>query len=589
MRLLRSDTDLDRIDEVLGVAEYYRDLLAEPAVFPWEGGKYEPVRIGPTWQTTDDGHWLLPDHTLGWWGLGWSGVWLQHKHKPWRHTLEQARFLLWWYAVDDAGEFLYQDAVLQRLKGWGKDPMGATVLSIEALGPARFAGFTDEWPYVGATDVEDAWCQTAAVSLEQTKNTMRLFPGLITPDARRRYGIPSIGKELIHADSDRRMIQAVTSSPATLEGARSTVVLLNETHLWDSSNQGHDMYDVIERNSAKSEDGAARTLKITNAFEPSGDSVGQRDREAYDKIASGEFSDGATGILYDSLEAPPEAPLTAEAAPHVVRAIRGDSVWLSPTRIVKSILDPRNPPSRSRRWWYNQVTAAEDAWADPMDVDAATRDLPEKPGDEWAAFFDGSKSDDSTGYMRCRLSDGHQVTVAVWQKPAGERGKTWTVPRKKVDKAVRADLQSHKVVAFFADPSHAKQEDGTGYWDQVIDGWHRDFGKKFKVWPVKSGNRRHSVLWDMSDQAHLKQFTEAAEEYAEALANGEITHDGHPALRQHMKNARRAPNRFGVGMAKEHRESARKIDLAVCAVGARMVRRIVLNSRRSRGGKVIGV
>jgi hypothetical protein len=37
-----------------------------------------------------------------------------------------------------------------------------------------------------------------------------------------------------------------------------------------------------------------------------------------------------------------------------------------------------------------------------------------------------------------------------------------------------------------------------------------------------------------------------------------------------------------VSLGKEHRESARKVDLAVCAVGARMLRRVVLNLRASK-------
>jgi hypothetical protein len=55
-------------------------------------------------------------------------------------------------------------------------------------------------------------------------------------------------------------------------------------------------------------------------------------------------------------------------------------------------------------------------------------------------------------------------------------------------------------------------------------------------------------------------------------------------------NARRRPNKWGVSLGKEHRESARKVDLAVCAVGARMLRRLVLNKETSgkkpRSGKV---
>src|SRR5690606_37923685 len=129
-------------------------------------------------------------------------------------------------------------------------------------------------------------------------------------------------------------------------------------------NDGHEMAAVIARNAAKSPDGGARTLRITYAYEPGEDSVAERDREAYEQMAAGRTL--FTGFLYDSLEAPPDAPLTADAAPSVVESIRGDSVWLQASRIVQEILDPRNPPSRSRRYWYNQITAAEDSWTTPQ-------------------------------------------------------------------------------------------------------------------------------------------------------------------------------------------------------------------------------
>jgi hypothetical protein len=104
---------------------------------------------------------------------------------------------------------------------------------------------------------------------------------------------------------------------------------------------------------------------------------------------------------------------------------------------VASILDTRNPPSRSRRFWYNQITAAEDAWIVPQDFDdCADRDLEVAPGDEIVLFFDGSKSDDATGLVGCRLSDGHVLTLGMWQKPPGERGKGWIVPKASVSERV---------------------------------------------------------------------------------------------------------------------------------------------------------
>jgi hypothetical protein len=549
------------------------------------------VTVGPTWQTTPDGeYWLLPERTLGWDALADAGIWLQHAPgEPWRFTDEQARFLLWWYALDEDGDFLFRDGVLQRLKGWGKDPLGATVCWIEIAGPARFHSWRDDGT-PSAQDVPDAWVQIAAVSLEQTKNTMRLFPGLISDDAKLEYRV-QVGKELVHAFNDRRLIQAVTSSPATLEGARSTFVLKNETHHWDSTNQGHDMADVIERNTTKSPDGAARTLAITNAYDPSQDSVGQRDREAWEMMAAGKSL--GTGVLYDSLQAPSDAPMTAEAAPAVIASIRGDSVWLNVDRIVQSVLDPRNPASRSRRWWYNQIVAADDAWLTPQDIDAAARpELTVEDDDELALFFDGAKSDDATAFVGCRLSDGHVITLGVWQRPPGARGEGWQVNRHEVDQAVRQIFDSRKVAAFFADPSHAKDdEDLTGFWDGIIDGWHRDYGDRLRLWSVQTGPERHSILWDMASPTRTAQFTKAAERFVADIEDRAVTHDGNTALTQHLRNARRYPNRHGVSLWKGHRESSRKVDLAVGAVGARMVRRLVLNRgeqkpKGKRPGKV---
>lgn len=563
-------------DQVIG---WYRERLSAPAVFPWADTGWEPVRIGPTWRTSS-GRWVLPDATIGWDVLGWCGTELQHgRGRPWRFTDEQARFILWWYAVDERGTWLFRDGVLQRLKGWGKDPVGGCILYAEQLGPCRVAGMDGDTPI--ATDNPDAWVQTAATSLEQTKNTMRLMPGLITPEARDHYRV-QVGKELIHAVGGERLIQAVTSSPATLEGARATFVLRNETQHWDSSNGGHEMAAVIERNATKSADGAARTLAITNAPEPGMDSVAERDWDAYATAESG--GSLTTGILYDSLEAPPDAPLAPEHAGDVVTAVRGDSTWLDVDRIVQSILDTRNPASRSRRFWYNQRVAAEDAWVDPKAVDLAARIDSDRSGD-LVAFFDGSKSDDATGFVLCRMSDGHLLTGGVWQRPAGVAGEGWIVDRADVDQNVRDVLDTGQVVAFYADPSHAKDDDATGFWDAVIDGWHRDYGHRMQHWAVRSGDQKHSIMWDMSSPERTRLFTEAAMRFVEELEDStgpRFTHDGHPALVQHMKNARRHPNRYGVSLSKEHRESKRKVDLAVCAVGARMLRRVVLNRPRER-------
>jgi hypothetical protein len=553
----------------------------------------EPFVIGPTWTRLPDGAgFIQPAFTLGHHVLQWVNGHLRHAAgAEWRYTGEQVRLLCWWYAMDPAtGEFIYRDAVLQRLKGWGKDPFGATLCAAEFLGPCRWSGRVamegdDSGLPPGQPIGEphpESWVQVAAVSKDQTRNTMIIFGSLFTKEAISEYSI-DIGKEIIYAHKGLCRIEAVTSSPRALEGGRTTFTLLNETHHWLESNQGHEMAATIERNATKSADGAARTFAITNAFEPGEDSVAEQTRDAYEAAEAGRAED--PGILYDSLEAPPEAKLVKAWIPKVVEAVRGDSVWLNIPRIVKSILDPRNPPSRSRRFWFNQVTAAEDAWMARYEWDACKReDLQLQDRDEIVLFFDGSKSDDATGLAACRMSDGLVSALGVWQKPPNWPAPNtpgyvpWSVPRGDVHGVVENAFGRFRVLAFFADPGSGQDDDGELYWDGYLDTWGQQFGKKLTLRAVTAGPKQHAVRWDMRNKQHQEQFTDAVTRTHKDILERTLVHDGHKVMRTHVINARRRTNQWGITIGKEHRESARKIDLAVCMIGARMLRRIVLNN-----------
>src|SRR5690606_165704 len=109
-----------------------------------------------------------------------------------------------------------------------------------------------------------AWVQVAAVSRDQTKNTMTMLPGLMSDKLIATYGIKA-GAELIRADGGKKRLEAVTSNYRSLEGARSTFVVLNETQHWISGNGGHKMYETIDGNATKRN---ARYLAITNAYLP---------------------------------------------------------------------------------------------------------------------------------------------------------------------------------------------------------------------------------------------------------------------------------------------------------------------------------
>lgn len=582
-----------RSDEAayLEIEAWYADMLARTT--PPSDLQWEPVRIGPTWQWENG--WVLPEATLGWRVLAWCGMWLRGRKGPWQFTPEQARFLLWYYALDEQGQFLFHSAALQRLKGWGKDPLAATVSASGMFAPTLFDHWVGDRP-VGR-DNDRAWVQVIAVSLEQTKNTMKLFPSLFTPEARLRYGV-QIGKENVWGLGDTRQIQAVTSSVLAIEGGRPTQIIRNETQNWLESNQGHDMAGAIEGNAAKSEiDSPARILDIFNAYRPGQDSVAQRLREAIEDTWGDPDADDADrrpktvdfGVLYDSLEAPEAAPLTLDAAPEVVRAVRGDAAWLNADRIKKSIANPQNSPSESRRKWFNQITAAEDAWTEPAEIDPlrAPETVLER-GDEIALFLDCSKSDDATALVGVRIEDGHVFTLGMWQRPPGKRGDGWIVPREDVDAKVKWANAQYRMVAFFGDPSHVTDDETTDrYWDPMFEEWHLRYRDQLVVWADGTpGRGGHSVMFDMTARERSRQFANAVAFTLEEIRSGAFTWDGDARMRRHLLNARRYPVAGIVSIAKESRESKRKIDLAVGLVGARMVRRLVMSKSKSGGGAV---
>lgn len=612
----------------------------------------QAAHFGPTWEENPDWdgtdvweRYLLPELTLGYQALAWAREYLlspdstPDNPKPYLPTAEQFRFILWWYAVDENGNFIYRKGILQRLKGWGKDPIVSVLAAIEFLGPCRFAGWsTGDRPELGsrpngenavrrgdpiAKENATAWVQVAAVSKTQTKNTMLLFPALFTEKLKKKAGIGKnqMGINIITAYNNTRRIESVTSNYRTLEGGRATFVIKNETHHWISTNNGHEMSKVIDRNATKSKGGNSRSLSVTNAYEPSEDSVAQREREGWEMQEAGlAFK---TGTLYDSLEAPkgvglrpPRKPDEPEPDEETVRAwlraviisVRGDSFWLNIRSITDAILNVNeNTPASSRRFYLNQVVADEDASFDPAAISAAIdpiarserelasiegRDIQRcgwivSPDDPIVAFFDGSKSDDSTAIVACRVSDGYCFTIGTWNRPMQkERAKSWLAPRQEVDDRVHEMFRRFRVVAFFCDPSHTKDDSGNRYWDSLIDAWHRQYSDQLLVWSIKTGHNQHSTMWDMTSVERQRQFIAAVEmttselERKDAYDNyvPEFTHDGDPILMTHLRNSRRAPTDMGVSMRKEGRESLKKIDAGVCLVGARMLRRMVLNA-----------
>jgi hypothetical protein len=403
---------------------------------------------------------------------------------------------------------------------------------------------------------------------------MSLFPSLFSDAAISEYEI-DLGKEIIYGRHGRARIEAVTSSPRALEGPRTTFTLKNETQHWLKNNEGHAMARVITRNAVKARDGAARRLALSNAHQPGEDSDAEHDWEAAQKIEQGKSR--STRFMYDSIEAPPNLDIASE--PELRKGLRlaaGDSTWLNEDGHVETIYDPRNSVADSRRFYLNQLTAAEDAWVLPHQYDALA---PESPievadGEDIALGLDPSATSDHTVLRGCRISDGHVFTLGVWD-PADHDGEA---PREEIDGAVRQAFNRFNVVAFLSD-LHP--------FESYVDKWAEDFGQSLLV----KASPKHAIAWDMREKK--KEATKEYERLHDEIVEKAFTDDLDKQVRQHFHNARRRPNAWGVSVGKEHRESDRKIDAVPSTMLCRLGRRLYLASgkrpKRKRSGRSIAV
>lgn len=543
--------------------------------------------MGPTWRRDKHGQFILPEYTLGWQVLNWLYAYVltpggPHAGEPFLPTLEQARFILWWYAVDDSGKFVYREGILRRMKGWGKDPVAGALALVELCGPVDFSHFDETGQAVGKPRY-DPWVQIAAVNQDQTRNTFTLFPSLISDKLKEEHGL-DVHKTLIY-DKRGKMIEGVTSSPLALEGKRPTFVIMNEVQWWIESNNGKRMAEVIKGNIAKGAYGSCRALRICNAHVPGQDSVGEDDWDLYMEIEAGEAHD--PGLLYDALEAPPDTPvgditpISEDPEAHEadldrlrdsLKIARGDAVWLDLDNLISEILDKRNSISESRRMYLNQVNASEDSWISPAEWDRLTADVELQPGDKITLGFDGSKSSDHSALVACRVEDAALFLLKSWDPkkcPDGE------IPREEVDAAVRSAFERYKVVAMRADVHE---------FESYVDEWGRDFKRQVKV----KASPKNPVGFDM--RGYKKQFALDCERFLDAVLEEEITHNGDPRLKWYITNAHRHPTNYdAVTIRKESKDSSRKIDAAICSVLAFGARQDYMLSKAYRGNRRGGV
>ncbi|MGW2096082.1 hypothetical protein ACWCOR_27960, partial [Promicromonospora sukumoe] len=189
----------------------------------------------------------LPKLTLGWEALRFAADYLVHPNGiraglPWMYTPGQARFLLWWYAVDEYGQWLFYHGARRLSKGSGKSPFAGAYALTEFCGPVRLYDFDPALPGgCKGKRVDMPLVQIAATSEKQTANTMRqvramapkgsrIVQDFLLDPGRTRYNMLPEGT-----------LEVITSSAASAEGAEATAVVADETEHWLPANGGPEL------------------------------------------------------------------------------------------------------------------------------------------------------------------------------------------------------------------------------------------------------------------------------------------------------------------------------------------------------------
>ena len=196
------------------------------------------------------------------------------------------------------------------------------------------------------------------------------------------------------------------------------------------------------------------------------------------------------------------------------------------------------PEAEFRTKRLNQWVTAATGWLPGGTWDRLAGERKLQDGEEVVLAFDGSFSGDCTAIVACTM-DGFIAPVALWERPMDDHH--WQVPMDEVEAKMYDLCKRYQVREIAADPYR---------WARTLQKWEND--------------RLPVVIYPQSPA----RMVPACANFYEAVTQDTLSHNGDPAMSRHLDNCSVKIDRFGPRIVKEHRGSARKIDLAVCAVMA---------------------
>lgn len=515
--------------------------------------------------------------TLGWYVIDWMAKNLaapdKVEYEPFILYQEQEDFILRFYEIDpETCTRRYRRGVLSRPRGWGKSPLLGAIAIVEGLADVVPCGWDEHGQPIGKpwSSIKKPLIQIGAVAEVQTKNTYGPIQDMLAGPVMDNY--PGIEVFDNQVKLPRGFIIPVTTAARTIKGNRPVLMILDQSEEMVQSNGGKKFAETALINATKY---GGYLIESPNAFTPGEDSVAENSFAYWGQIQSGNARD--EGMFYDHREAPADTDLRdGESLMKGLRIAYGDSsdhpdgcVLHTPPcapghsplkHIAAAVWDPNIPMQKSRADFLNQITHASDAlvphysWANCADLDKVVM-----PGDVITLGFDGSRGKskgkpDATALIGCRIKDNFVFTIGIWEASDTnlKEQQEWSPPTALIEAAIATAFSTFSVVAFYCDP--AKD------WRSHVNKWEARYGAKV---PHKVKTDHPFEFW-FSGRAETVQ--RAIENFAGAVNNKDMTHDGSHRLTQHVLNTRVRYKSLKKVLTKENDYSDKKIDACVAAM-----------------------
>jgi hypothetical protein len=342
--------------------------------------------------------------------------------------------------------------------------------------------------------------------------------------------------------------EAVASAPGARDGARTTFQGFDETHRFTQPALKR-AHQTMLQNIPKRRLSDAWSLETTTAYLPGEHSVAEETHNYAKRVAEGRIKDSRLFFFHRQARDGYDLSDREQRKKAVLEASGPVAGWSSIDEIVDQYEDPTVDRTYWERVWLNRpVKSGDQAFSVPRWKELA-RPAPYRPakGARITLGFDGAKYHDSTALVATEVETGFQWIEGLWEKPPVGEG--WSVPQDEVEQAVERAFTFWIVVRMYCDPP---------YWETVVAGWAGKYGEKRVV--------------EFLTNRYLK-MSHAVRGYANAITDGELSHDGSPDFERHIGNAHKRPLNYPDDqgrplfvVTKVTPDSPNKVDAAVSGV-----------------------